>query len=156
MFDDLVTLRISFQKALVASFKLHTPLPSDAVGETCERRGSVLKSLGELNEKLFHLRDALRVPGVEMPVHVGKRKRVEGDEAMDESYWVQAAKMSLDLVDVYVFSYHEPAPGSQVQELIPISYKSYISGQARFKLHLCKSARSRLVAANFFNRLKAV
>lgn len=99
LFDALVTLRITFQKALVASAKFPVPVPTDSAGEIDEKKRDALRSLGDLNEKLFVLRESTTIPGAELPVGLGKRKRGEGDEVMDESYWLDSANESLALAD---------------------------------------------------------
>ncbi|WVR09582.1 hypothetical protein IAU60_006652 [Kwoniella sp. DSM 27419] len=97
LFESLLTLRITFQKALSSSTSVPSPLPSDPAGELAEKRLDILKSLGELNERLFTLRESssLALPGTE-PVELGKRKR---DQVDQEDYWVQSAKGSLALSD---------------------------------------------------------
>jgi len=99
LFDALVTLRITFQKAFVASSKFPVPVPTDSAGEIDEKKRDALRSLGDLNEKLFVLRESTTIPGAELPVGLGKRKRGEGDEVMDESYWLDSANESLALAD---------------------------------------------------------
>ncbi len=94
-----MTLRITFQKALIASSELPTPLPTDPAGEISEKKRDTLRSLGDLNVQLFALREALPLPGAEIPVELGKRKRAEGDKVMEEEYWMQSARASLAMTD---------------------------------------------------------
>lgn len=97
IFDSIVTLRITFQKALTASLTLPAELPVDAAGEVASSKESTLRSLGDLSERLFALRDGLRLPGTEK-VEVGtKRKR--GDVVPGEEYWLDAARDSFALTD---------------------------------------------------------
>lgn len=98
LFDTLLTLRITFQKALPASFKV----PGDAAdiadpeGEVATKRAETLASLASLNEKLFALREAITLPGTEAPAT--KRRRTS-DEADEEGYWAESAADSFALVD---------------------------------------------------------
>jgi protein AATF/BFR2 len=80
----------------VAGSKLSFPLPSDPEGEIEAKRQDTLRSLAELSDKLFALREALPLPGVELPEGLGKRKR-EDDDVLDEQYWMAAAGDSLDI-----------------------------------------------------------
>jgi hypothetical protein len=55
-----------------------------------------LQSLGDLNERLFALREGFRLPGTEQ---VGsKRKRVDS-EIPGEEYWLDSARDSFSLTD---------------------------------------------------------
>lgn len=90
-----MTLRITFQKALTASSSVPTELPEDAAGEVSDKRDGLLRSLGDLNERLFALREGVRLPGTET---VGaKRKRDE--EVPDEAYWLDSAQDAFALTD---------------------------------------------------------
>ena len=96
IFDAIVTLRITFQKALTASTSLPSDLPIDAAGEVSSAKDSALQSLGDLNERLFALREGIRLPGTEQ---IGtKRKRVD-DEVPGEEYWFDSARDSFALTD---------------------------------------------------------
>ncbi|KIR41383.1 protein BFR2 [Cryptococcus deuterogattii 99/473] len=104
LFESLITLRITFQKALTAfntiPNTIPTTLPEDPENELASKKASILKSLGELNERLFTLRKSITLPGEsEEEVSHGKRKRDEGDDAQGEVYWIEAAKESLDIAD---------------------------------------------------------
>ncbi|KAL1410864.1 rRNA-processing protein bfr2 [Vanrija albida] len=99
LFDSLVTLRITFQKALGATFKVpprSEERNDDPAGEVEAKRAETLKSLGKLNETLFSLREGITLPGTEAP---RKRKRAEDGDAEDEEYWKASAADSLALVD---------------------------------------------------------
>ncbi|WOO81014.1 Protein BFR2 [Vanrija pseudolonga] len=99
LFDNLVTLRITFQKALGATFKIPSKgeeRDDDPAGEIEDKRAETLKSLGKLSETLFALREGITLPGVEAP---RKRKRTEDGDAEDEEYWKASAADSLALVD---------------------------------------------------------
>ena len=96
IFDAIVTLRITFQKALTASTSLPSDLPIDAAGEVSSAKDSALQSLGDLNERLFALREGMRLPGTEQ---IGtKRKRVD-NEVPGEEYWLDSARDSFALTD---------------------------------------------------------
>lgn len=97
IFENLLTLRITFQKALTSSSTLPIPLPLDAAGEVESKKSEALKSLGELSERLFALRESLALPGTEKTV--GKRKRVEDGEVPGEAYWLDAARDSFEMAD---------------------------------------------------------
>lgn len=99
LFDNLVTLRITFQKALGATFKIPPrgeERDDDPAGEIEDKRAETLKSLGKLSETLFSLREGITLPGVEAP---RKRKRAEDGDAEEEEYWKASAADSLALVD---------------------------------------------------------
>ncbi|WRT70053.1 uncharacterized protein IL334_007047 [Kwoniella shivajii] len=97
LFESLLTLRITFQKALSTSTSLPTLDPSDPEGEIATKKAEILKSLCELNERLFTLRENTLLPNVEKLREVGnKRKRDEYDE---EEYWKQSAESSLNISD---------------------------------------------------------
>lgn len=59
------------------------------------KKQDVLKSLGDLSERLFALREGIRLPGLDDDV-LGKRKR---DNVLDQRYWMDSARDSLDIVD---------------------------------------------------------
>ncbi|XAO27450.1 protein BFR2 [Cryptococcus bacillisporus CA1280] len=100
LFESLITLRITFQKALTASNTIPTTLPEDPENELASQKASILKSLDKLNERLFTLRQSITLPGEsEEEISLGKRKRDEGDDAQGEAYWIEAAKESLDIAD---------------------------------------------------------
>ncbi|OXG77657.1 protein BFR2 [Cryptococcus neoformans var. grubii Br795] len=100
LFESLITLRITFQKALTASNTVPATLPEDPENELASKKASILKSLSELNERLFTLRESIILPGEsEEEVSLGKRKRAEGDDAQGEAYWIEAAKESLGIAD---------------------------------------------------------
>ncbi|ADV23884.1 protein BFR2 [Cryptococcus gattii E566] len=100
LFESLITLRITFQKALTASNTIPTTLPEDPENELVSKKASILKSLSELNERLFTLRKSITLPGEsEEEISLGKRKRDAGDDAQGEAYWIEAAKESLDIAD---------------------------------------------------------
>ncbi|KAK4684694.1 protein AATF/BFR2, partial [Tremellales sp. Uapishka_1] len=98
LFESLITLRITFQKAITSSSTLPNPLPADSTDQLDTKRDQVLASLADLNERLFVLREGLKLPGVGEGAETKKRKRQEGDE-LEESYWATAARDSLELVD---------------------------------------------------------
>ena len=91
-----MTLRITFQKALTASSTIPSEIPEDAAGEVAEKRTGVLRSLGDLNERLFALREGLRLPGTEL---VGSKRKREEDEVPSEKYWLDSARDSFALTD---------------------------------------------------------
>ncbi|WWD03974.1 hypothetical protein V865_002034 [Kwoniella europaea PYCC6329] len=98
LFESLLTLRITFQKALSSSTSLPNSIdvyPSDPEGEIASKKAEILKSLSDLNERLFTLRENLLLPGAEKSVG-DKRKRDDYDE---EEYWKQSAVRSLELSD---------------------------------------------------------
>ncbi|WVO24685.1 protein BFR2 [Cryptococcus decagattii] len=100
LFESLITLRITFQKALTASNTIPTTLPEDPENELASKKASILKSLDKLNERLFTLRQSITLLGEsEGEISLGKRKRDEGDDAQGEAYWIEAAKESLDIAD---------------------------------------------------------
>lgn len=84
----------------MAGSKLSFPLPSDPEGEIEAKRQDALRSLAELSDKLFALREALPLPGVELPegLGLGKRKRGDADDdVLEEQYWMAAAGDSLEI-----------------------------------------------------------
>jgi protein AATF/BFR2 len=84
----------------VAGSKLSFPLPSDPEGEIEAKRQDTLRSLAELSDKLFALRESLPLPGVELPEGLGKRKRGDAeDDVLEEQYWMDAAGDSLEIED---------------------------------------------------------
>ncbi|WVQ66663.1 uncharacterized protein L199_004850 [Kwoniella botswanensis] len=98
LFESLLTLRITLQKALSSSTSLPKSIdayPSDPEGEIASKKAEILKSLSDLNERLFTLREHLLLPGAEKSVG-DKRKRDDYDE---EEYWKQSAVRSLTLSD---------------------------------------------------------
>jgi len=97
IFDAIVTLRITFQKALNASSTLPADLPVDAAGEVASSKEATLRSLGDLSERLFALREGIRLPGTEKVEAGSKRKR--GDEVPGEEYWLDSARDSFALTD---------------------------------------------------------
>lgn len=66
------------------------------------KRDAVLRSLGDLNERLFSLREGLRLPGTEV---VGSKRKREDGEAPDEEYWLDSARDSFALSDAYVSTF---------------------------------------------------
>jgi protein AATF/BFR2 len=98
IFDAIVTLRITFQKALTASSTLPSELPLDAAGEVSAGKEAALRSLGDLSERLFALRQGLRLPGTE-EVEVGSKRKRGEDEVPGEEYWLDAARDSFALTD---------------------------------------------------------
>jgi protein AATF/BFR2 len=88
-------MRITFQKALTASQSIPQPFPTKDDDELKEKRQEALRSLGELSEKLFQLREGIRLPGVEL----GKRKRGDEGDISTEGYWFEAGRESLRIVD---------------------------------------------------------
>lgn len=81
-----MTLRITFQKALTSSFQLPSNLlADDPAGEIETKREEALRSLAELNNKLFTLREGITLPGTE------SRKRRKLDDPTSEEYWTQSA-----------------------------------------------------------------
>ncbi|WVW86341.1 hypothetical protein I302_108385 [Kwoniella bestiolae CBS 10118] len=100
LFESLLTLRITFQKALSSSTTLPKSIdayPADPEGELASKKAEILKSLSEMNERLFTLREGLVLPGSEVePGDGNKRKRDEYDE---EEYWRESAVRSLELSD---------------------------------------------------------
>jgi protein AATF/BFR2 len=96
IFDAIVTLRITFQKALTASTSLPTNLPTDAAGEVSSAKEAALQSLGDLNERLFALREGIRLPGTEQ---TGSKRKREDQNALNEEYWLQSARDSFALTD---------------------------------------------------------
>ncbi|WVQ74356.1 protein BFR2 [Cryptococcus sp. DSM 104548] len=102
LFESLITLRITFQKALSASQSVPVPLPADPEGELSNKKTAILQSLGDLNERLFRLRTGINLVASEdeeaEEAKLGKRKRTTGDE-QDEEYWLESARESLALVD---------------------------------------------------------
>lgn len=98
IFDAIVTLRITFQKALTASSTLPSELPLDAAGEVSASKEAALRSLGDLSERLFALRQGLRLPGTE-EVEIGSKRKRGEDEVPAEEYWLDAARDSFALTD---------------------------------------------------------
>jgi protein AATF/BFR2 len=96
IFDAIVTLRITFQKALTASTSLPTNLPTDAAGEVSSAKDAALQSLGDLNERLFALREGIRLPGTEQ---TGSKRKREDQDALNDEYWLQSARDSFALTD---------------------------------------------------------
>jgi len=96
IFDAIVTLRITFQKALTASTSLPTSLPSDAAGEVSSAKEAALQSLGDLNERLFALREGIRLPGTEQS---GSKRKREDQDALSDDYWLESASNSFSLTD---------------------------------------------------------
>lgn len=68
----------------------------DPAGEIEEKRANALRSLGELSETLFALRESITLPGTEAP---RKRRRTEDGDAIDEKYWEASAADSFALAD---------------------------------------------------------
>lgn len=106
LFDSVLTMRITFQKALAAGNKLPHPLPSgedDLEGETEVAKAEALASLARLSDELFALRRKYALPGVDVAsgpgAELGKRKRDDGDE-LEMGYWSNIAKDSLDLTSL--------------------------------------------------------
>lgn len=91
-FDSLISVRITLQKALVASAKLSLPVDSKGEDEAEERRNYVLGSLSELSEDLFRLRNRVRLPGV---APAGLRKRKRDGEVTNQAYWMQSGNDAL-------------------------------------------------------------
>jgi protein AATF/BFR2 len=89
-----LTLRITFQKALSSSSSLPTALPDDAAGEVEEKKQATLKSLGELSERLFTLRETLALPGTEK---IGGKRKRDGD--FSGTYWQDAASDAFSMTD---------------------------------------------------------
>ncbi|OCF34222.1 protein BFR2 [Kwoniella heveanensis BCC8398] len=107
LFEALLTLRITFQKALSSSTSVPSALPADPAGELAQKRIDILKSLGDLNDRMFILRESLNLsgagaaPGADTAekAALGKRKREgEGDSGSAE-YWMESAQQSLALSD---------------------------------------------------------
>ncbi|TYJ57999.1 hypothetical protein B9479_001358 [Cryptococcus floricola] len=102
LFESLITLRITFQRALTASQSVPVPLPTDPVNELSNKKATILRSLGDLNERFFMLRTNMKLvvgeDEEEEGAKLGKRKRSAGDE-QDEQYWLDSARQSLALVD---------------------------------------------------------
>nr|XP_019010496.1 protein BFR2 [Kwoniella pini CBS 10737]OCF49277.1 protein BFR2 [Kwoniella pini CBS 10737] len=100
LFESLLTLRITFQKALTTSQSLpkhEDNYPNDPENEILIKKNEILKSLSELNERLFTIRENLVLPEEGgKKVDLGKRKRDEFDE---ENYWKESASSSLKLSD---------------------------------------------------------
>ena len=96
IFDAIVTLRITFQKALTASTSLPTSLPSDAAGEVSSAKEAALQSLGDLNERLFALREGIRLPGTEQS---GSKRKREFQDALSDDYWLESASNSFSMTD---------------------------------------------------------
>lgn len=71
-------------------------LPQDAAGEVSDKRDAVLRSLGDLNERLFALREGLRLPGTEA---VGAKRKRQEDDVPGEKYWLDSANDSFALTD---------------------------------------------------------
>jgi len=99
LFDQLLAVRITFQKALAAGFKVPGEEPEDPAGEMADARVAALQSLAKLSDSLFDLRERITLPGTE-----GKKRKRDDDDAdeedfTEESYWKRAAKDSLALTD---------------------------------------------------------
>lgn len=145
MFDELLTARINFQKAVVSAPRipnrgvkrdLEVSIQSAHISEllslilSCldrqideevrEKGLECLKSLGELSEGLFQLRDVSAICG-RARIHVdftgvqaidfadvskpNKRRKVDDESAYQgEGYWVQAASDNFSLIDEYATS----------------------------------------------------
>ena len=70
--------------------------------EEVDARAEALSSLKALNEKLFTLREGLRLPGQDEVL--GKRKRTDPDEERVDAeeakeYWLASARDSLSISD---------------------------------------------------------
>ncbi|EIW72172.1 hypothetical protein TREMEDRAFT_66745 [Tremella mesenterica DSM 1558] len=87
LFDQLITLRITLQKAFSSAYKLPSSLSTSTDEEVKFKRDEALEGLINLSEDLFTIREKLSLPGAEVP-NLGKRKR-------DEEYWFDAARQSL-------------------------------------------------------------
>jgi hypothetical protein len=81
---------------LTASTSLPTDLPADAAGEVSSAKAATLQSLGDLNERLFALREGIRLPGTES---TGSKRKREDQDALSEEYWLQSARDSFSLTD---------------------------------------------------------
>ncbi|WVQ94872.1 hypothetical protein IAU59_001956 [Kwoniella sp. CBS 9459] len=111
LFESLLTLRITFQKALSSSTAIPPTLPADPAGEIAQKRLDILKSLGDLNERMFTLRESLNLSGTGLSegagaeekaaAALGQRKRKRDDEGDSSSaeYWMQSSHQSLGLSD---------------------------------------------------------
>ncbi|WWC91884.1 uncharacterized protein L201_006833 [Kwoniella dendrophila CBS 6074] len=114
LFESLLTLRITFQKALTSSNTLPKSIdhyPLDPEGEIQTKKNELLKSLSELNENLFTIRENLLLPNssedqikLNLDSDNKKRKRDEFDE---ETYWKQSAEQSLKISD---YNHNEMLP----------------------------------------------
>ncbi|ORX39417.1 apoptosis-antagonizing transcription factor [Kockovaella imperatae] len=91
LFDGIVALRITFQKALAASNNILSTSP-----EHSQRKAEALDKLLALSDDLFELRKAILLPGTdtEEVADLGKRKRADASEDL-----LQASNDSLRLAE---------------------------------------------------------
>ncbi|WVO16702.1 hypothetical protein L204_104383 [Cryptococcus depauperatus] len=99
LFESLITLRITFQKALTASNNIPLSLPVDPENEIATKKEGILQSLSSLSERLFILRESIQLFDDSDISQLGKRKRAGIDEYQNQGYWLRAAEDSFGLAD---------------------------------------------------------